>query len=64
VREFVSIAEKLPYEVFIKDGTETRHGRARTLLDVLQSISWNEVYIYTEDDKQDPYNSFQKYIVP
>lgn len=63
VMSFVQIAESLAakgIEVRLENEDGTKHGNAATLLNVCETIAWDDVYIISESDI---YTPFQKYII-
>lgn len=63
IMNFVMIAESLAgksIEVLLENEDGTKHGNASTLLNVCETISWNDVYIVSSVDV---YMLFQKFII-
>lgn len=63
IMNFVMIAESLAgkgIEVLLENEDGTKHGNAATLLNVCETISWNDVYIVSSVDV---YMLFRKFII-
>lgn len=60
IKEFLSIAEKIPAEVKIYDSSECNFGNAKTLFNVCESIYWDDVWISSDYDM---YTEFKKFII-
>ena len=58
VERFVHISEQLPFEVKIENETGEKFGNAKTLLNVLDAVSWDSVYVVSEADVYDAYAEF------
>lgn len=60
IRKFVRIAEGLPFDIRIENSNGTKRGNAKTLLNVLGVITYDKIYILSD---QDMYTAFQEFII-
>lgn len=60
IRDFVAAAEKLPFVVRIENEDGKKQGNAKTLFNVVDSISWNKVYVVSDHDI---YHHFRDFII-
>lgn len=60
INEFVQLAELQPFPIKIQDEKGEKFGDAKTLLNVIDSLSWGSVYMVTDTDV---YSTFAKFIV-
>lgn len=59
IKEFVSIAESLPYEIEVENEDGMKRGNAKTLLNVVDAMTYGKIYVIS---KHDMYLPFRKYI--
>lgn len=60
IRDFVATAEKLPFNIRIENEDGMKRGNAKTLFNVVDSISWHKVYVISDTDI---YHHFRKFII-
>ena len=60
VQNFIKISESLPFEIKLENESGTKQGNAKTLLNVVDTIEWEEVYIISETDT---YAAFKDFII-
>ena len=60
IKEVVETAEHLPFDIFIENENGTKRGNAKTLLNVVDAITYDKVYILSEHDI---YTSFRGLIM-
>ena len=58
IRDFVSIAEKLPYDVHIENRRGTKRGNAKTLLNVISAMDYDKIYILSNHNIYTPFRDF------
>lgn len=58
IRDFVTIAEKLPFDVHIENRKGTKRGNAKTLFNVLDAMTYDKIYILSEHDIYTPFRDF------
>lgn len=59
IQEFVKTAEQLPFDVAIENEDGQKRGNAKTLLNVIDALTYNKIYVISEYDM---YLPFRKYI--
>ena len=59
IQEFVKTAEQLPFDVAIENEDGQKRGNAKTLLNVIDALTYNKIYVISEHDM---YLPFRKYI--
>ena len=55
IKDVVETAEKLPFDIFIENENGTKRGNAKTLLNVVDAITYDKVYIISEHDIYTPF---------
>lgn len=58
VKEIVEIAETLPYDIHIENENGVKRGNAKTLLNVLDAMTYRKVFILCDHDIYTPFNKF------
>ena len=58
IKEFVSIAELLPYDISVENEDGMKRGNAKTLLNVLDALTYNKIYVMSEHDIYLPFRKF------
>lgn len=58
IQEFVSIAELLPYDIAVENEDGMKRGNAKTLLNVLDALTYNKIYVMSEHDIYLPFRKF------
>lgn len=60
IKDFVKIAELLPYEIKVENEDGLKRGNAKTLLNVIDALTYNKIYVISDHDV---YLPFRKYIM-
>ena len=60
IKEFVATAEQLPYEIAVENEDGMKRGNAKTLLNVVDAMTYGKIYVISEHDM---YLPFRKYIM-
>lgn len=60
IMNFVKAAELFPHYVMLENENGTKRGNAKTLLNVIDTITWDKVYIISDFDI---YRTFQNFII-
>lgn len=58
VANFVRIAESLHYEITIENGDGTKRGNAKTLLNVVDAMIYDKIYVISDNDMYTPFRDF------
>ena len=58
IRDFVTTAEKLPFDVYIENRKGTKRGNAKTLFNVLNAMTYDKIYIVSKHDIYTPFRNF------
>ena len=58
IREFVKIAELLPYEIRVENEDGLRRGNAKTLLNVINALTYNKIYVISDHDMYLPFKNY------
>jgi hypothetical protein len=58
VANFVRIAESLSYEITIENGDGTKRGNAKTLLNVIDAMTYDKIYVISDNDMYTPFRDF------
>jgi hypothetical protein len=58
IDKFVKIAESLPYDVAIENEDGTKRGNAKTLLNVVDAITYDKIYILSNNDMYTPFRNY------
>ena len=60
IQDFVETAELLPYDISVENEDGQKRGNAKTLLNVLDALTYSKIYVISEHDM---YLPFRKYIM-
>ena len=63
VREFISIAANCIPPIRIANKDFTYIGNGKSLLNVMASLEWDDLYVFSKDNKPNLYSLFNKFIV-
>ena len=55
---FVATAEKLKFDVFLENENGTKRGNAKTLLNVVDAITYRKIYILSDHEIYTPFRNF------
>lgn len=58
IRDFVTIASRLPYDVHIENRKGTARGNAKTLFNVINAMTYDKIYILSDHDIYTPFRNF------
>lgn len=58
IREFVEAAEQLPFEVNVENEDGMKRGNAKTLLNVIDAMTYNKIYVISDHDMYLPFRKF------
>ena len=58
IKNFVATAEKLPFDVFLENENGTKRGNAKTLLNVVDAMSYHKIYILSDNEIYTPFRDF------
>ena len=58
IKNFVATAEKLPFDVFIENENGAKRGNAKTLLNVVDAMTYRKIYILSDNEIYTPFRNF------
>lgn len=58
IRDFVAAAERLKFDVFLENENGTKRGNAKTLLNVVDAMSYHKIYILSDNEIYTPFRNF------
>lgn len=58
IKNFVATAENLPFDIFLENENGTKRGNAKTLLNVVDAISYRKIYILSDNEIYTPFRDF------
>lgn len=63
VKDFVNIAQQFEPPIRITNKDFTYIGNAKSVLNVMASLEWDDLYVFVEEEIPNLYFLFDKYIV-
>jgi hypothetical protein len=58
IKNFVATAEKLPFNIFIENENGAKRGNAKTLLNVVDAMTYRKIYILSDNEIYTPFRDF------
>ena len=58
IKNFVATAEKLPFNIFIENENGAKRGNAKTLLNVVDAMTYRKIYILSDNEIYTPFRNF------
>lgn len=58
IKNFIAIAEKLPFDIFIENENGAKRGNAKTLLNVVDAMTYRKIYILSDNEIYTPFRDF------
>lgn len=58
IKEFVEAAEQLSFDVFVENEDGMKRGNAKTLLNVVDAMTYNKIYVISDHDMFLPFRKF------
>lgn len=58
IKNFVATAEKLPFDIFIENENGAKRGNAKTLLNVVDAMTYRKIYILSDNEIYTPFRNF------
>ena len=58
IKEFVAAAEQLPFDVTVENEDGMKRGNAKTLLNVVDAMTYSKIYVISDHDMYLPFRKF------
>lgn len=58
IKNFVATAEKLPFDIFLENENGAKRGNAKTLLNVVDAMTYRKIYILSDNEIYTPFRNF------
>lgn len=58
IKEFVEAAEQLPFDINVQNENGIDRGTAKTLLNVIDALTYGKIYVISEHDMYLPFRKF------
>ena len=58
IKEFVAAAEQLPFDVTVENEDGMKRGNAKTLLNVVDAMTYSKIYVISDHDMYLPFSKF------
>ena len=58
IKEFVEAAEQLSFDIFVENENGMKRGNAKTLLNVVDAMTYNKIYVISDHDMFLPFRKF------